>query len=144
MLGVYMLGAGSDLTAACLLLTPQLGGSAGHHRGSCGSEEDRLRRLGRVGGLVLDQPGGGGPGAVDAADREAVGAAGLRHSARALPPHPEAHPPGGRCPRGARPELCVASVSPQQGRPSQGKDEWPARVREGLLCITHSDACRIL
>ena len=95
-----LLGAGSDLTAACLLLTPQLGGSAGHHRGSCGSEEDRLRRLGRVGGLVLDQPGGGGPGAVDAADREAVGAAGLRHSARALPPHPEAHPPGGRCPGG--------------------------------------------
>ena len=118
-----LLGAGSDLTAACLLLTPQLGGSAGHHRGSCGSEEDRLLRLGRVGGLVLDQPGGGGPGAVDAADREAVGAAGLRHSARALPPHPEAHPPGGRCPRGARPELCVASVSPGRSRPSQRKDE---------------------
>lgn len=45
---------------------------------------------------------------------------------------------------GARPELCVPSVSPRRGRPSQGKDERPARVRDALLCVTHHDACRIL
>ena len=85
---------------------------------------------------MLDQPGGGGPGAVDAADREAVGAAGLRHSARALPPHPEAHPPGGRCPRRPPRALCAQCV-PATGSAISGEGRATGES-EGCLALRHS------
>lgn len=139
-----LLGAGSDLTAACLLLL-----SWGFRLAITRPAAVALKKIG-----------------YDASDVSVAGWCWINLEAedrvlwmlltgklwellayipfcRALPPHPEAHPPGGRCPRGAA-QSSVWPVCPRdESRPSRGRTERPARVREGLFCITHRDACRI-
>lgn len=133
-----LLGAGFDHRGLFALTLSW--GSAGHHRGSCGSEEDRLRRRCRW-GLVLDQPGGGGPGAGTLLTGKLWELLAY-YSARALPPHPEAHPPKCRCPLGARLRALCGQCVPGTESAVSGKDEQPARVRRACS-VTHRDACRI-
>lgn len=74
---------------------------------------------------------------MDVADREAVGDAGLRHAARALPPHQEAHKQGGRYlrpPQPPSPDLPVATVpgSPVLGSATSGTSRDGASWAEWL------------
>lgn len=73
----------------------QLGRSTGHHRRGAGPQQNRIRRLRGVGGLVLGEDSRFQPRPLDAADGEDLGVHGLPHAASHLHPDQEAHPLGG-------------------------------------------------
>lgn len=69
----------------------QLGRSTGHHYRSAGPQQNRIRRVRGVGGLVLGEDSRLQPRPVDAADREDLGVHGVPHAAGHLHPDQEAH-----------------------------------------------------
>lgn len=69
----------------------QLGRSAGHHCRSTGPQQNRIWRVGSVGGLVLGEDSRFQPHPVDAADGEDLGVHGIPHAACHLHPDQEAH-----------------------------------------------------
>lgn len=73
----------------------QLGNSSGHHYCSCESQQDWLRCVRGVGGLVLGQDQRSRPGPVDAADWKDLGVLGVPHPPLPLHPDQEAHPHSG-------------------------------------------------
>lgn len=97
-----------------IILNLQLGPSTGHHHRSAGPQQDRLRRVRGVGGLVLGEDPRFQPRPVDAADGEDLGVHGVPHAASHLHPDQEAHPLGGEEP----PELL------QRARSSLRQLQW--------------------
>lgn len=69
----------------------QLGRSTGHHYRSPGPQQNRIRRVRGVGGLVLGEDSRFQPHPLDAADREDLGVHGVPHAAGHLHPDQEAH-----------------------------------------------------
>lgn len=69
----------------------QLGRSTGHHYRSPGPQQNRIRRVRGVGGLVLGEDWRFEPRPLDAADGEDLGVHGVPHAACHLHPDQEAH-----------------------------------------------------
>lgn len=88
-LNIYLRG---DVYSLCVL---QLGSPSDHHCYSRVTQQDRLRCITGVGGLVLGQDQHSGPGPVDAADWKDLGVPGLPHTPHPLHPHQEAYTQSG-------------------------------------------------